>query len=446
MATFQVSNQTQLDAAILKVKGGDIVVLAAGNYSSLGLVNKPFTSAVTFTSASAATPANIAYAKAINSSNVVFQNVNIGRAVTPGVDTEWSNMAQVENSTNVTFNNVKFYTTGADDKYLGRGLFVRGGSNVTVKNSDFSHLAVGMATMSMSNITIVSNKFHDIRIDGAEFTAITGGLVDSNSFRDFRSSPTAHPDAIQIWTSGTNKPTTDLTISNNIILPGTGGGGQGIFIQDEVGTAPHQRITIRNNLLLDAGNYYNGITVRGGRDIRVENNTSISPTGDTKNFWIRLDNVVGAVVKGNLADQLIQSKSSNLQLSGNVLLNEQKSFATKIAGINLGANATVSSLIVPGVGYQLPSTTTSTTTTTTTKIAAAPEPTLTSTTTSFAAPTLSDTLTPISTSTSTTTASSSEILTSPQPAGSLSLSYTEPVSVATLLVAQNRREKGSFDL
>ncbi|MEN9289145.1 MAG: hypothetical protein RL317_768, partial [Pseudomonadota bacterium] len=44
MATFQVSNQTQLDAAILKVKGGDIVVLAAGNYSSLGLVNKPFTS------------------------------------------------------------------------------------------------------------------------------------------------------------------------------------------------------------------------------------------------------------------------------------------------------------------------------------------------------------------------------------------------------------------
>lgn len=224
MATFQVSNQTQLDAAILKVKGGDIVVLAAGNYSSLGLVNKPFTSAVTFTSASAATPANIAYAKAINSSNVVFQNVNIGRAVTPGVDTEWSNMAQVEYSTNVTFNNVKFCTTGADDKYLGRGLFVRGGSNVTVKNSDFLHLAVGMATMSMSNITIVSNKFHDIRIDGAEFTAITGGLVDSNSFRDFRSSPTAHPDAIQIWTAGTNKPTTDLTISNNIILPGTGGG------------------------------------------------------------------------------------------------------------------------------------------------------------------------------------------------------------------------------
>ncbi len=78
MTTYRVSNQTQLDAAISKVKGGDSVLLLSGNYTSLSLVNKAFTSAVTFVSESAADPAKIAFAKAYNSSNVVFKNLSIG--------------------------------------------------------------------------------------------------------------------------------------------------------------------------------------------------------------------------------------------------------------------------------------------------------------------------------------------------------------------------------
>lgn len=464
MATFQVSNQTQLDSAISKVKGGDIVALSAGNYSSLSLVGKSFSAPVTFVSANAAAPAIIGFAKAINSTNIVFKNVQIGRALNPAVDREWTNMAQVEGSQNVSFDGVKFFSTGCDDKFMGRGLFVRGGANVTVKNSEFAHLAVGMATMSMANINILSNKFHDIRIDGAEFTAVAGGTVDGNDFRNFRSSPTAHPDAIQIWTAGTNKPTTDLMISNNIVMPGTGSGGQGIFIQDEVGGIPHERITIRNNLLLDAGNYYNGITVRGGRNITIEGNSSLSPTGDTKNFWIRLDNVQGAVVKGNLADQMLQANSSNIALSGNVFLNEQKSFASKISGLNLGTAATVSSLVVEGVGYQpVGGTQTSmgtTTTLTSTKLAEtstsiAPATTTTttasstsstSTLTSFAAPTLGETLTPIATEPSDTTTLAAAVKVRPQAAAPLTLTIASPISPTTLLAATRGRKPSASSL
>ncbi len=445
MATYRVSNQAQLDAVIMKVKGGDSVLMLSGNYTSLSLVNKAFTSAVTFVSESATAPANIAFAKAYNSSNVVFKNLSIGRALNPAVDKEWTNIAQVEYSTNVTFDGVKFSSTGADASYLGRGLFVRGGSNVTVQNSDFSHLAVGMTTMSMSGINILSNKFHDVRIDGVELTAVAGGKIDANDFRDFRSSPTAHPDAIQVWTSGTGKPTTDLLISNNVILPGTGGGGQGIFIQDEVGNAPHQRITIRNNLVLDAGNYYNGITVRGGKDIVVEGNTSISPTTDTKNFWIRLDNVQGAVVKNNLADQLVQNNTTNITQSGNIFLNLQKSFATKISGINSGSLATVSSLIVPGVGYQIPSTTSTQTSLSSSSTLLAPSTTTTMVTT-LAAPTLADTLTPIATAPVATSSFSSPSFAKPMPAAPLTLNIAAPVSPSELMAAaRNRRFSFSID-
>jgi hypothetical protein len=297
----------------------------------------------------------------------------------------------------------------------------------------------------MSGLNILSSKFHDIRIDGVELTAVTGGKIDANDFRDFRSSPTAHPDAIQVWTSGTNKPTTDLLISNNVILPGTGGGGQGIFIQDEVGTAPHERITIRNNLVLDAGNYYNGITVRGGKDIVVEGNTSISPTTDTKNFWIRLDNVQGAVVKNNLADQLVQNNNTNITQSGNIFLNLQKSFATKISGINSGSLATVSSLIVPGVGYQTPSTTSTQTSLSSSSTLLAPSTTTTMVTT-LAAPTLAETLTPIATAPVATSGFSSPSLATPMPAAPLTLNIAAPASPSELMAAaRSRRFDVSFN-
>ena len=115
---------------------------------------------------------------------------------------------------------------------------------------------------------------------------------------------------------------------------------------------PYERLTIKNNLLLDAGNYWNGIAVRGGKDVVLEGNTSISPTGDDKVFYIRIDNVTGVKLINNLSDQLVQTGTTGMTQTGNVFLKEQKTFASKISGINLGVKATVESLIVSGVGYQ----------------------------------------------------------------------------------------------
>ena len=352
MATIRVTNQTQLDAAVKAAKAGDTVVLAAGTYKQLWVDNKVSSTAITFKSESTTNPAVINYLRALNSDGVLFQGLKVGREVVTGVDQDYTNMSLVQGSKNVSFADMKFFTTGANDRYLARGIMFRDSANVSVKNSDFSHMATGILTMTTTGVNIVNNKFHDLRVDGLEFTAVKNVLIDGNEFRDFRSSYDAHADAIQFWTNGTRQASTDVVISNNVILPGDGKGSQGIFIQDEIGGLPYERITIKNNLLLDKGEYWNGITVRGGKDITIEGNTSISPTSDKNVFWIRLDNVDGVKLTNNLADQLIQSNAKNMQLSGNVFLNTEKTFASKISGINLGVNATVESLIVPGVGYQ----------------------------------------------------------------------------------------------
>lgn len=352
MATIRVTNQTQLDAAVKAAKAGDTVVLAAGNYKQLWVDDKKSASAITFKSESATNPAVIGYVRTIRSDGVVFQDLKVGRQMVVGVDQDYTNMALVQESKNVSFKGVSFFSTGADDKFLGRGLFVRDSASVSVSNSDFSHLAVGMCTMTTTGVTVQSNKFHDLRIDGVEFTAVKNVLIDGNDFRDFRSSAIDHPDAIQFWTNGTKQASTDIMISNNVIMPGTGAGSQGIFIQDEIGGLPYERLTIKNNLLLDAGNYWNGIAVRGGKDVVLEGNTSISPTGDDKVFYIRIDNVTGVKLINNLSDQLVQTGTTGMTQTGNVFLKEQKTFASKISGINLGVKATVESLIVSGVGYQ----------------------------------------------------------------------------------------------
>ena len=367
MATIRVTNQTELDAAIKAAKAGDTVVLAAGNYKQLWVDDKTFSTPVTFKSESLSDPAVIGYARTIRSDGVVFEGLKVGREMVPGVDQDWTNMALVQESKNVTWKGITFFSTGADEKYLGRGLFVRDSANVTVTGSDFSHFAVGMNTMTTNGLVVQNNKFHNLRIDGAEFTAVKNVLIDGNDFRDFKSSAIDHPDAIQFWTNGTKQASTDIVISNNVIMPGTGAGSQGIFIQDEIGGLPYERLTIKNNLLLDAGNYWNGIAVRGGKDVVLEGNTSISPTGDGKVFYIRIDNVTGVKLTNNLADQLVQTGTAGMTLSGNVFLKEQSSFASKISGINLGSNATVSSLVVSGVGYQPPGGTSTTSTTSTTK-------------------------------------------------------------------------------
>lgn len=358
MATIRVTNQTELNAAVKAAKAGDTVVLAAGTYKELLVDDKISATAITFKSESATNPAVVGYARSIRSDGVVFQDLKVGRQMVVGVDQNYTNMALVQDSKNVSFKGVTFASTGADTQFLGRGLFVRDSANVSVTSSDFSHLAVGMCVMTTTGVTVQKNKFHDLRIDGTEFTAVKNVLIDGNDFRDFRSSAIDHPDAIQFWTNGTKKASTDIMISNNVIMPGTGAGSQGIFIQDEVGGLPYERLTIKNNLLLDAGNYWNGIAVRGGKDVVLEGNTSISPTGDDKVFYIRIDNVAGVKLINNLSDQLVQTGTTGMTQSGNVFLKEQKTFATKILGINSGTKATVSSLIVSGVGYQASGTTT----------------------------------------------------------------------------------------
>ncbi len=285
-----------------------------------------------------------------DSSHIKFHGLEIGRPLLTG-EPEHTRYAYVKNGSYITFSSVFFRGSmdgnSANDGY---GLWVANGKFVTVQNSRFEQLARGVVFADSTDLNLRGNSFQNLRSDGADFASVQRVTIDSNTFRNFNPVGLDHPDAIQFWTSGTTKASSDIVISNNQIFQGTGGGIQGIFLRDEVGTLPYQNVKILNNLAY-VKDFYNGIAVLGGNNVEISGNSVLSPTGDDKKFNIRVEKVVGGVVRNNVADVLINVNNTALTLASNKFLNTDASIAPKISGINAGATATAASLVLAGTGY-----------------------------------------------------------------------------------------------
>ena len=353
MTDFKVSNASALSSALSKAKGGDRILLAGGEYGDVAIKGLNFASNVTIMSANAAAPAKFSLLTVNDSSHIVFRGLDVGRPLKSG-EPEWTKYATLTNASYVTFDAVSFHGSldgnSANDGY---GLGVTGGHHITLQNNQFQQLARGAVFSKVTDVVVRGNNFHDLRSDGVDFATVKRVTIDSNTFRDFYPVGADHPDAIQFWTSGTTTASSDIVISNNQIFQGKGGGIQGIFLRDEVGTLPYQNVKITNNIAY-VKDFHNGIAVLGGKNVEVSGNSVLSPTGDKFIYTIRLENITGGTLRGNLADILINVSNKDLIQTGNKFLSADKGFASKISGINAAATATVNSLIVAGFGYQLP--------------------------------------------------------------------------------------------
>ncbi|WP_333571135.1 LamG-like jellyroll fold domain-containing protein [Sphingomonas sp.] len=350
MPVITVTNQAQLDAAMKAAKGGDTILLAAGNYTGLSTNNFNPTSNLTIQSLDDKNPAVLKSLSMISSSNVTLKNLNFVQDYRPAQDYETAN--RVMNSKNIVIDGVRFSGgTGDASNSLGIGLTVRGGSNVKLLNSSIDHFAVGLNGMTVDNMVIQNNNFHDNRRDHTNFAEMSDLVIDSNYFTALYPINGEHPDAIQFMTAGRTKGNTNITISNNIIMQGDGRASQGIFLGEEAGNLWYQNVDIKNNLLYVSG-MYNGIAMLNGNNVNIDSNSVISDADGTS-FWIRLRSVNGAVTN-NVADDIVLDGSNNVTQSGNVVLSRDPAALRKIVDINMGSKARVAGLLVDGVGYKPP--------------------------------------------------------------------------------------------
>lgn len=350
MATFNVTNATELAAALAKAQGGDRIILAPGHYGDLKLSKRVFSSPVEIVSLDAAQPADFRSVTLSSVTNLSFKSVEIGYALTAGESTS-AKMVTISSSSFISFDSVHFRGSLDNNPWNdGHGLSVLNSKNLRVVNSEFQQLNRAALFGSSSNIEVSNNKFHDLRSDGVDFADAQNVRITGNHFTDFYPVAGDHPDAIQFWTRGTTKPSTDILIRDNVIIQGKGAGIQGIFLSDNAGL-PFERVSITNNLVY-VQDGHNGIAIFNGRDIAVEGNTVLSPNNDKYKLYIRLEGVTGGSVAGNVSDTIINERNSNLSLSDNLRLDQSPGRATEFSDLNSGPTATVGGLVTPSIGYQ----------------------------------------------------------------------------------------------
>jgi len=344
-----VTNQAALDAAIKNAKSGDVILLAPGTYSSITMTNITPASNITIQSLDTNNKAVVGRIWLTNTNNITLKDFNVVRPTLPTDEFAVANRAL--SSSNLTIDGVNFSGgTGDPTKAMGWGLSVRGGTNVTLINSTFDHFVTGMEARGVTNMLVRGNNFHENRRDHTNFAEMTNIVIDDNRFEGLYPINDEHPDAIQFMTTGTTYSSSNIKITNNVVLQGNGLGTQGFYIQDELGTLPYKNLTIDNNLIY-LSRMYHGINVTHGDNVSITNNT-VTSVSDEKSEWIRVQDVTGNIAN-NLTDQIIMEGTNNVTTSQNIELVKNPAVARQIADLNKGAKATIAGLTYNNPGYSV---------------------------------------------------------------------------------------------
>lgn len=314
---INVASAAALNAALKGASAGDTILLAPGTYAGVSASFLNFSQPVTIASLNADQPATITSLKVTSSSGLVFRDLDMQVLSTGG-----DNPFQVARSQNVVLTQLSVHGSLDGDPTNDRSAFlIRDSQNVTVSDSEFHDLLIGLGHLNTERLTIEGNTFKTIQLDGIRGGGSSFITIRGNTFSDFHPKAGDHADAIQFWTTNTTTSAHDIVVLDNLFFRGDGrpasASMQGIFFNDEVGTLPYQRVTIEGNTLL--GLNYNSIVVLHGEDVTVRNNVVASFPDLKARIW--LDKVDGAVVAGNEATYFVlPASNTNLSSYGNITI------------------------------------------------------------------------------------------------------------------------------
>ncbi|HEV2363406.1 MAG TPA: right-handed parallel beta-helix repeat-containing protein [Caulobacteraceae bacterium] len=314
MTTITVKSVQGLQNALNRAKAGDTIQLAPGTYNAFWIRDVHFSSAVTITSANSADPAVLKGLSVHACSGLTFKDLKFC-----AVDTTSYFPFTVAGSSNIVLTGLGVYGDAAQlATGKATGLLIRGSSNVTVSNSNFCNLMVGLGQINNNGLTITNNSFHDLHIRGIDGGGSNNVVISYNTIHDIFPTPGGlHADGIQFWTNASNPDGSNIQIIGNSIYRGDGLLFQGIFVRaDPKGAHPFSNVTITGNNL--AGLDYDGIAVGGVNGLKVSNNIVASYTDRTSEFLIDCSSNVTAT--GNEASLFKFLACNGLTQSGNEMV------------------------------------------------------------------------------------------------------------------------------
>ena len=313
MTTFNVSTTAAFQSALTQAHAGDSILLASGTYSGISISNVNIAGgSVTIASQSAATPAVLSEFHMTGSSGLSFSHLEFSTVGGADATYGW----RVTNCQNIAFDSLMVQGALGSTPYNNPSGFVfTGCTNLSVTNSSFQYLQVGIVDYNSSGVTFDSNSFKWMGTDGIDDRQVSNLQIDNNTFTDFLPGPGVHPDCIQFWTEGATTTAQNITIEGNAFTRGGGSAVQGIFVQDDGGTLPYNNVTISGNALY--GTSYQGIYVLNAQNLAISNN--IVAGFSNMESWIYGSEVSGTV-SNNHAQQYILGGNTGLTQTNDVTI------------------------------------------------------------------------------------------------------------------------------
>lgn len=167
-----------------------------------------------------------------------------------------------------------------DGTPTGFGLSLRDVRGAVIEENEITGFLRGLTVGASSDLQIRGNDLHGLRSDGMNFAGVERVVIEENRIRDFNRAPQLrdHADMIQFWTAGTDKPSSDITIRNNVLNSGSGLFTQSIFMRNELvdgGKAGREMfyrdITIEGNVIINA--HLHGISLGEVDGLKILNNS-----------------------------------------------------------------------------------------------------------------------------------------------------------------------------
>lgn len=307
-----------------RVKGGDTVLLAPGNYGDLTIAGARFDSPVDLRSDFGA-EAHFTSVTVKNSQNIHFSHLKVWATSPREGD---PSLVQVErNSPDIEFAQIDLRSTqdAADYRRWDAQTWLRNqasgflmlGPRNTVRNSKVTGIRFGIA-ITGDGSQIIGNRVDGFSGDAlrvlGDNSKLAGNVVENCVKVDDN-----HDDGIQSWSTGPDgKPdggtVRNLLIENNIINEWTGTRNhplicdlQGIWL-----TRKMDGLVVRNNAVSVSA--YHGIAVGGASNTQIVNNTLVNSRGpNPESPWLGIfgsDANDGILIANNIAP--------NFNVNGNV--------------------------------------------------------------------------------------------------------------------------------
>ncbi|GGE11052.1 hypothetical protein GCM10011529_16770 [Polymorphobacter glacialis] len=273
--TTFVNSAAALVKAAKTARGGDTILLAAGNYGDISLssLNPLGGGVVTIKSADANNDALFTNLKLTRVQNFTFEDIDVKHVLQAG-EREHVSGVVLNLATNVSLVGVDVSgSLNGNRNDDGNGMMVTSSSRISVINSTFEEFNNAAVFARTDDVIFSGNTIRDVR-EGLNLSQMNGGLFERNLF-DGISADTAkgdHSDAIQVHAGGAAGVSNDLVFRSNVIVSGEGSGSQGIYIHSEKGASlglVHTNIVIENNYIQSnlrnaiAVNFADGVTVSG---------------------------------------------------------------------------------------------------------------------------------------------------------------------------------------